>query len=108
MAHNNLYENKDRRLMLFALLCIQTKFHDIYELMVRMKDKITPDFLSDLCGGRLQILERSDWTDDEKAEFRDFAQVFQDVISTDGDRNISVPECRVFGEVLDFSSITSK
>lgn len=108
MAHNELYENKDRRLMLFALLCMQTKFHEIYDLMVRMKDRITPDFLSGLCGGGSQVPEHSGMGDDEKAEFLDFAGIFRSVISTDGDQSISAPECRVFAEVLDFSSITSK
>lgn len=108
MAQNGLYEDKNRRMMLFALLCMQTKFHDIYDFLVRMKEKITPDLLSDLCAGCSQIPEHSKLSDEEKTEFQDFAGIFKNIISTEGNETISAPECQVFAKVLDFSSITSK
>lgn len=108
MADEELYGNKDRRLMLFSLLCMQTQFHDIYDCLVRMKDKVTPDLLLELCGDRPEVLRDSRLTDDERAAFRDFARVFCDVINADREGGISEEECGVFAEVLDFSSITSK
>ena len=108
LAEEELYENKERRLMLFALLCMQTRFHDIYELIVRMKDKVTPEFLSGLCEERAEVLAGYLLSDEEKSKFRDFATIFCDVINTDRQEGISEEECSVFAEVLEFSGITSK
>ena len=108
LAEEELYENRERRLMLFALLCMQTRFHDIYELIVRMKDKVTPEFLSGLCEERAEVLAGYLLSDEEKEKFRDFATIFCDVINTDRQEGISEEECGVFAEVLEFSGITSK
>ncbi len=108
LAEEELYESKERRLMLFSLLCMQTRFHDIYELIVRMKDKVTPEFLSGLCEERAEILAGYLCNDEEKEAFRKFATIFCNVINTDRQGGISEEECGVFGEVLEFSAITSK
>lgn len=108
MADTNMYENKDMRLMLFALLCMQTKFRHIYDFIVRMKDKITPVFLSGLYKSQPELLQNVKWNEEEKAEFEDFIKVFCDIINTDQNDNISENECSVFAEVLEFSSITSQ
>ena len=77
-----------------------------------MKDGVTSDFLAELCSGKSEIVERSGLTEDEKAEFFEFARVFWEVIDTDDSEKISDAECdvftKVFVEVLDFSSITSR
>ncbi|MCM1190149.1 MAG: P-loop NTPase fold protein [bacterium] len=108
LADPEMYESKYRRLMLFSLLCMQTRFRDIYDYIVRVKDKVTPDFLLGLCSGQPEGMELSWPNDDEKTKFCDFAKVFCDIINTDGIEHISESECSVFAEVLDFSSITSK
>lgn len=112
LAEAEMYENRDKRHMLFALLCMQTKFREIYDLIVQMKDKVTPDFLAALCSDRSEVLERSGLTEDEKAEFRKFSGLFLDVIDTDDSEGISEAErsefTTAFAEVLDFSSITSR
>lgn len=111
LADEEIYENRDKRHMLFALLCMQTKFREIYDLIVRMKDRVTPDFLAELCGGKSEIVEHSGLTDEEKAEFGEFAGAFWNVIDTDDSEKISESEygmfTRAFREVLEFSSITS-
>lgn len=108
LADEETYKDKDRRLMLFSLLCMQTKFHEIYDAIVRMKDKLTPDFLADLSGEQSEILNNSRLSDDEKAGFNHFARIFCSIINTDKDESISQSECMAFAEVLDISSITSK
>ena len=112
LADEEMYENREKRHMLFALLCMQTKFREIYDVIMRMKDGVTPDFLAELCSGKSDIVERSGLTEDEKAEFLEFARAFWEVIDTDDSERISDAECgvftKVFAEVLDFSSITSK
>lgn len=107
MADREMYESRYRRLVLFALLCMQAKFHDIYEFMVRMRDQVSPRFLSTLFGGRWETHDLR-LVAEEQAQFQEFAGVFQDIINTDREDGISESECSAFTEVLDFSSITSQ
>ena len=98
--------------MLFALLCMQTKFREMYDYIVRMKDKVTPGFLAELFSEQSEALKYSGLGDEERMEFSDFAKIFGDVIDADDREGISEAECgeftKAFKEVLEFSSITSK
>lgn len=108
MADEELDRSKEKRLMLFALLCMQMKFHGIYDSILERKDKLTPDFLMELCRGESELM--ADWqiSDDERTQFPAFAEIFSCVIDTDSQGGISRQECEAFAEVLDFSVITSK
>lgn len=106
MADPELYEDQSQRLMLFALLCMQTRFQPAYDQLKRIRDHVTPELLSGL--GDSEVASRSGLSGEEKAQFQDFAQVFCDVLNTDGSSGISQAECAVFAGVLEFSSITSK
>ncbi len=108
MAAEELYEIRERRLMLFALLCMQTRFRAVYELIVRMKDKVTPDFLVGLCAGQEEVLSGSLRGEEEKVKFLEFIGIFHDIIDKDRQGGISEAECGVFAQVLEFSGITSK
>ena len=112
LADEEMFENKDRRLMLFALLCMQMKFREVYDFIVQVKDKVTPAFLSELCSDQAEVLRHVELSGEEREEFSEFAGVFYDMIDTDDKRDISEEECaaftRAFAEVIEFSSITSK
>ncbi|MDE7219524.1 MAG: hypothetical protein K2O45_07895 [Oscillospiraceae bacterium] len=106
-ADEEMYESKYKRLALFALLCMQTEFRDVYDYAVRMKDSVTPEFLAGLCGKPSQLWEAGPSDGSGNAAFRDFASVFANIIDLDGETAVSEAECRAFAEVLEFSSITS-
>lgn len=108
MADRELYEDRIQRLMLFALLCMQTGFHAAYEQLKQMKDQVTPEFLSRLCSEESEVVIHSQLRDGEKKKFITFARVICDIIDTDDREDISESECGVFARVLEFSSITSK
>ncbi len=108
MADKEMYENRIQRLMLFSLLCMQTRFHVVYEQLKRMKDQVTPELLSGLGGEESELTAHSGLNGEEKTKFRTFAQVFCDIIDTDRTADISQSECSVFARVLEFSSITSR
>ena len=108
MADRELYEDKVQRLMLFALLCMQTSFYAVYDQLKRMRSQVTPELLSGLCGEDSEVTARSGLGGEEKKDFCAFARVFCDIINTDGTNGISQLECSVFAKVLEFSSITSK
>lgn len=108
MAGEELYGSKNKRLMLFALLCMQKKFHDTYDIIVRMKDNMTPDSLTEIFSAQPSAFAELQLSGDRKAEFQVFAGILFDIISTNKDEGISEEDCRAFVEALDFSSITSK
>lgn len=108
MADRELYESRIQRLMLFALLCMQSRFPAMYDQLKRMKDHMTPEFLSGLCGEDSESTNLSGLGEEEKTEFRAFARVLCDVIDTDHTADISRSECSSFARILDFTSITSK
>lgn len=108
LADAELYQNRDRRLMLFSLLCMQSRFQAAYHALVGMKDRVTPVLLQGLQEEGTKALGLGCSSQEEEAAFRAFAGVFCDVINTGGDDGISDAESGVFARVLEFSSITSQ
>lgn len=108
MADRELYEDRVQRLMLFALLCMQTRYQTAYDHLKRIRDRVTPALLSGLCGEDSEVAAHSGLSGEEREKFLGFAQVFYDIINTDHTAEISQAECAVFARVLEFSSITSK
>lgn len=108
LADVELYQSRDRRLMLFSLLCMQSRFQAAYHALVGMKDRVTPALLQGLQEEGTKVLGLGGSDQEEEAAFRAFAGVFCDVINTSGDDGISDAESGVFARVLEFSSITSQ
>lgn len=106
LADEELYENGRKRLILFGLLCMQTRFRGVYEYLVRMRGSVTPELLAGLC--RPDTAVRSGLEEGERADFQAFAQVFCGIINADRAEGISQEECDTFAQVLEFSSITSR
>lgn len=108
MADGALYENKLQRMMLFALLCMQTRFRSMYDQLIGMKDRVTPEVLSGLCREDSEVVSHSGLSEEDRDEFRGFAEVLYDIIDSDDMEGISMSECGVFTQVLEVSSITSR
>lgn len=107
MTGEAVCRDRYKRLLLFALLCMQTRFRDAYDHAMRQRSSVTPEFLSDLCGATAQPWD-TDQGGDEIAAYRDFGGVFAQVINLDGKAEISEAECQAFAEVLELSSVTSR
>ena len=107
MADEEMYEDRYKRLVLFALLCMQARFREVYDFAVRMQDSVTPKFLSGICCGLPEEMEHLKLSEQERELLADFAKVFYDIINTDKKEGISETECKAFREVLHFSSITA-
>lgn len=108
LADEDLYQSRSSRLILFGLLCMQTRFLKVYDQLVQLMGAVTPELLSGLCGTDSEVVIRSGLAGMEQAEFRDFAQVFCRIINADNAEGISQQECGMFTQVLEFSSITSR
>lgn len=107
-AEEELCESRYKRLALFALLCMQTRFPEAYDYAIRMKDNVTPEFLAGFCDESMQLWRGEQVSESEREAFQDFGSVFAHIIDMDGEIVISREECRAFAEVLEISSITSK
>lgn len=107
MAGQEVCEDRYKRLALFALLCMQTKFHDAYEYAVRQRDHVTPEFLTELCGEAAQPWS-GEQTGEEAAAYRAFGAVLAQIVNLDDRMEISSEECRSFAAVLELSCITSR
>lgn len=107
MAGQEVCEDRYKRLALFALLCMQTRFHDAYEYAVRQREQVTPEFLAGLCGGAAQPWNK-DQAGEEAAAYRDFGAVLAQIVNLDDRAEISSEECRSFAAVLELSCITSR
>lgn len=108
MADEETYRSGYKRLALFALLCMQTRFRAAYDYAVRMRDNVTPEFVAGLCGRPSQSWRGDEASDGEKAAFQEFGSVLARVLDRDQSAEISETECRAFAEVLLISSITSR
>lgn len=108
IADSELYADRIQRLMLFALLCMQTSFHSAYDQLKQMRDQVTPGLLTGLCSEDSEVIAHSGMSAQETEAFLPFARVFCDIINTDHSDHISQAECSVFAHVLEVSSITSK
>lgn len=108
MVDGEVYQSRYKRMALFALLCMQIRFRDAYDYAVQMRDNVTPEFLTGLCGESARLWDRIQGSDDERAAYRKFGSVFAQVITLDGKAGIAEEECRVFAEVLELSSVTSR
>ncbi len=100
------FASRQRRLTMFALLCMQSRFPGAYRELVRKRDLLTPAFLSALAAGA----GPEDWAGPEEGEQPAFLAFFQDLcaaIDMDGERGISQEDCAAFAEALSASAVTS-
>lgn len=107
MTGGAVCKDRYKRLVLFALLCMQARFRNAYDSAVRRRDSVTPAFLTELCEGPAGLSD-TDPADGEAAAYRDFGGVLAQIVNLDDRAEISEAECRAFAEVLELSSITSR
>lgn len=106
VSGENALADKERRLTMFALLCMQTRFPEIYRALVRMSGQITPAFLASLPAGSV-LEEQAGLADAEKQAFRTFAGELCSAIDIDRKQGISEQDCSAFVQVLSASVLTS-
>lgn len=107
MTGEEIFEDRHKRLLLFALLCMQTRFRGAYDHAMQHRDSITPQLLASLCGEPVQPWD-ADQTEGEAEAYRDFGAVFAKIVNLDEKTEISQAECQAFAAVLELSSVTSR
>lgn len=107
LADEDMYTSGDRRLILFGLLCMQNRFPAVYSRLVQMKNAVTPALLAGMCDLDSDLVVNSGLPEEERPDFREFAQTFCGITDNDGGAGISQMESSMFAQVLEFTSITS-
>ncbi len=107
LTGEDVYASRYKRLALFALLCMQTRFRDAYDYAMNRKDDVTPEFLTVLCGESDQPWN-PEQTEEEMAAYRGFGRVLSQIVNMSSDLFISETECRAFADVLELSGVTSR
>ncbi|MCI8816173.1 MAG: zinc-ribbon domain-containing protein [Angelakisella sp.] len=105
MTGEDIYVNRYKRLALFAMLCMQTRFRAAYDYAMERKDSVTPEFLAGLCGESTQPWD-TEQQQEEREAYRSFGRVLARVVNLDDEAAISQAECQAFGDVLELSGVT--
>ena len=102
-----------RRMILFAIICMQMEFDELYNFIVSSKDTLSNDLFCQLSDYTLinndeNLKEEiSIYDDDEIMRISLFMKKFVDAIQIDDDENISDEEIDNLRNILHFSTITS-
>ena len=102
-----------RRMILFAIICMQMEFDELYNFIVSSKDTLSNDLFCQLSDYTLinndeNLKEEIGiYDDDEIMRISLFMKKFIDAIQIDDDENISDEEIDNLRNILHFSTITS-
>ena len=102
-----------RRMILFAIICMQMEFDELYNFIVSSKDTLSNDLFCQLSDYSLinndeNLKEEIGiYDDDEIMRISLFMKKFIDAIQIDNDKNISEEEIDNLRNILHFSTITS-
>lgn len=108
IAVEKLFEDMHNKEILFALLCMQSKYEKVYDYLIKQKDKVSFEELNswkDSTDGAIYKLVAPEGDDYEL--FKKFMENFIDIIDSNGDRKVDADEMARFQEVLSFSAITA-
>lgn len=107
VADSDIISDTHNEEILFALLCMQSKYEKIYNYFMRNKEEIDTKFLLDLVDEGNAIFDNLKINGDEQCDFINFAEIFNSVIDKDQKNGIDNNELAALRKVLDFSAITA-
>ena len=113
VVDKEILEKDENKQLLFAVLCLQYSFENVYEQIIRNIQEISADALYILASGEYQKinenaeLEGLDISDWEAAQLKPFMEQFILTIDKDKDGKISEAEMNNVRSVLGISTITA-
>lgn len=117
IAKKNTVDEISRRKMLFAILCLQLSFENIYNFIISNASECFDNNLLTILSSTEAYTDETDGeklsntlelrTESEIAKAADFMDTFKSIIDADGDNVLSKEEIRSFNEILMFSTITA-
>ena len=107
VADKALFEIEQNREMLFAMLCLQSSYDQVYSFIIKNRDTVDPDMLKALTIQTDSIFDDFDMTDDAKQVFCRFARDLYDIVDKDKSEEIDEEEYAAFKRILNYSTLTS-
>lgn len=102
-----IFGDQSKQNMLFVLLCLQSRYENVYNYLIRNKDDVDTEMLKDLQNEESGLLKSFNMDDKTKVSFINFAEFMSQTIDSDGISGIDAKEIERFRDVLKFSSITA-
>ena len=108
IAQENIIDEPQAKEILFALLCMQSKYEDVYNYLIKNKEKISfEDINSWKDNTEKDIYELIGTENESREQFRKFMESFIDIVDSNDDHVINSEEMERFKKVLGFSTITA-
>ena len=107
IATDEVLQSDKNRQILFAILCLQSKFESMYNYIVSKRNSLTIDELNNLAEGDNKVFAEYKMSDYEIIQFTMFLGDFINLIDKDSKDGISKDEFESFKNVLSFSTITA-
>lgn len=107
IATDEVLKQDNNKSLLFAILCMQSKFEKMYNLMVNNRFDVDKQYVESLRDEHNAIYDEIELGDKEKSEFIRFVGDLVMLIDTNGEDGIDDTEMLAFKNVLNFSTITS-
>jgi len=107
IAQENLTKSAESKQLLFALLCLQSRFDKIYDYLIGHKDDLDPEFIKAIREKDNHLFDELKLSKKEADSFHDFADAFIKLIDKDNSGTVTAEELKPFLEVLSFSAITA-
>ena len=107
IANNDVIKTEDDILMLFSMLCMQSRYETLYNLVLENKSDIDVEFINALRNQESVILKSLKLKDDEYEDILCFMDDVYSLIDKDDNQNINDEELITFKKVLNFSGMTN-
>ena len=116
IAKASINEQEIKKVLLFAILCIQYEYEEAYNYLILMKNELSPDFWQALQKGDEELLEELEIPEDEREDFSEFVEAMFDCIREysaaeageySGGEFLTDKEMEMLIDVLGFSSMTA-
>ena len=107
IATDEVLRVDDNKLLLFAILCLQSRFEEIYNDIVRRRDVLDAEDILALKQEDNRLFKTLQMSDEEIEQFLVFAGDLCGLIDKDSQGGIDHKELSAFLNVLNFSTITA-
>ena len=107
IATDEVIQSDKNRQILFAILCLQSKFESMYNYIVSKRNSLTIEDLNNLAETDNPVFTEYKMSENEMKQFIMFFGDFIDLIDKDSKDGISKEEFDSFKNVLSFSTITA-
>ena len=107
VADEKIFNDSHQTALLFALLCMQSRFETVYNYLIENRPKVDENLIKELLEPSEESMNQFKMEKKDKDDFSAFIVDFTCVIDRDGSLTYDIAEINDFKYVLSFSAITA-